>query len=80
MADNRDVPLLVDARGLACPLPVLRLRKALQAAAPGAIVTLLATDRVALRDVPAFCRGAGHAVIEAGEEGDGGLRFVVRRG
>lgn len=46
--------LLVDARGLRCPLPVLRLRKAAREAAGGSML-LLATDPAALADVPAFC-------------------------
>ncbi len=56
--------IVIDARGLNCPLPVLRLRKRLQALAPGACVALLASDPAALRDVPAFCEAQGHALLE----------------
>ena len=69
---------LIDARGLACPLPVLRLRKTLLGVAAGTCVTLLATDRAARRDVPAYCAASGHAVIAQSEDGPV-LRFVVRK-
>ncbi len=78
MADNHD-PLIVDARGLACPLPVLKLRKALGMLAPGTVVHLLVTDRVALRDVPAFCAAQGHQVKDTIEDARE-TRFVIRRG
>jgi len=68
----------IDARGLACPLPVLKLRKALSAQPIGAVVELLATDRVAARDVPAFCASVGH-VLMATSEADRVFRFVIRR-
>lgn len=51
--------LRIDARGLLCPLPVLRLRKHLLAQPPGTRVTLIATDRAALIDVPHFCANRG---------------------
>jgi tRNA 2-thiouridine synthesizing protein A len=70
--------LTIDARGLNCPLPVLRLRKRLQSLAVGAEVELLATDRAALRDVPAFCESQGHILVSR-EERDGYLRFCVRK-
>lgn len=80
--------LLIDARGLNCPLPVLKLRKRLKDLPPGAAVELLATDPAAARDVPAFCRAHGHAV-ETGQTGPetgpgsaqatGTLRFFVRK-
>lgn len=70
---------VIDARGLNCPLPVLRLRKRLQSLPEGAAVELLATDRAALRDVPAFCEAQGHGMVVA-EEGSAGLRFKVVKG
>ena len=68
--------ILVDARGLNCPLPVLKLRKILKGLPPGAEVELLATERAALRDVPAFCRAHGHQ-FESFDEPEA-LRFAVR--
>lgn len=70
----------LDARGLLCPLPVLRLRKALLALPEGAVVRLIATDRMAMVDVPHFCGQAGHAMVGLRDLGDGALEFTVRRG
>lgn len=69
---------IVDARGLVCPLPVLRARKALQGVAKGAAIEVLATDPAALRDFPAFCVESGNA-LEAQSEDAGTYRFVIRR-
>jgi tRNA 2-thiouridine synthesizing protein A len=71
--------LTIDTRGLNCPLPVLRLRKRLQGLKAGDEVELLATDRAALRDVPAFCESQGHIVVSR-EERNGHLSFHVRKG
>ena len=60
-------PLTIDARGLSCPLPVLRLNKALKALGAGAEIKLLATDPATLRDVPAFCAAHGHIVTQRTE-------------
>ena len=77
---TQDRPItVIDARGLNCPLPVLRLRKRLQSLPAGAAVELLATDRAALRDVPAFCEAQGHVIVAA-EESDNVLRFTVIKG
>ena len=70
----------LDARGLLCPLPVLRLRKLLLAMPEGGIVRLIATDRMAMVDVPHFCGQAGHAMIGMRDLGDGAMEYMVRRG
>ncbi|MDF0602357.1 sulfurtransferase TusA family protein [Psychromarinibacter sp. C21-152] len=69
----------IDARGLICPLPVLRLRKVLQGLADGAVVRMLADDPVAVVDVPHFCAEQGHALIASEPAGDA-QRYVVRKG
>lgn len=70
---------VVDARGLLCPLPVLRLRRALLGAAAGAEVRLWATDPAAILDVPHFCAEAGHDYLGATVMEEGGHEFRVRR-
>lgn len=70
----------IDARGLLCPLPVLRLRKRLQAGAPGQIVRLLATDPAAVIDVPHFCAESGHALLTTEVLEDGVTAYRVRAG
>lgn len=57
------VDATLDARGLLCPLPVLKLRKRLQPLAPGQVIEMQADDPAALIDVPHFCREAGHRLV-----------------
>ena len=68
--------ILVDARGHRCPVPTLRLRRALEDAPPGARVRLYADDPLARIDVPHFAAGAGVTVVEQSEI-DGALSFLV---
>ncbi len=70
--------ITVDARGHRCPVPTLRLRRALEDAPPGVKVRLLADDPLARIDVPHFANGAGFVVVETGER-DGVLSFLVAR-
>ena len=68
----------VDATGLACPLPVLKARKALLGLAPGQRLLLAATDGMAAIDVPHFCNEAGHRLV-ASETNHSMLRFLIER-
>ncbi len=52
--------VLVDARGLACPMPLLKAKLALNACSPGESVRVLATDAGSWRDFPVFASLAGH--------------------
>ena len=70
--------ILIDARGHRCPVPTLRLRRALEAAGPGAKVRLLADDPLARIDVPHFAAQSGAEVLEQSEI-DGALSFLVLR-
>ena len=69
---------LLDTRGLNCPLPVLRARKAMQKLAPGSVVRILATDPGTVKDFKAFCRATGHELLESLEQ-EGEFRFVIRK-
>lgn len=77
---GEEAPIEIDARGLLCPLPVLRLRKVLLAQIEGTEVRLLATDPVAVIDVPHFCAQGGHALLETRDLGAGVSAFRVKRG
>lgn len=68
----------MDARGHRCPVPTLRLRRALASAAPGAEVRLLADDPLARVDVPHFAASAGCELLEVEDLG-GGWAFRVRK-
>jgi tRNA 2-thiouridine synthesizing protein A len=72
-------PALVDARGHHCPVPTLKLRKALEAAAPSDELILLATDPMARIDVPHFAAQAGATVLEIADQDGGVIRFRIRK-
>lgn len=68
----------LDARGLRCPLPVLRARKAMQKLAPGQVLLLIATDPGTRADVQAFCAATGHELLESQAAG-GELTYRIRK-
>ncbi|MBX3486208.1 sulfurtransferase TusA family protein [Phenylobacterium sp.] len=70
--------ILVDARGHRCPVPTLRLRRALERAPAGARVRLLADDPMARIDVPHFAGQVGAAVVEQSDD-SGALSFLVAK-
>lgn len=69
---------VVDARAQKCPLPVLKAEKALAALAPGATLTVLATDPMAKVDIPLYCTQKGHACVTT--EAGGVLTFRIVKG
>lgn len=68
----------LDVKGLKCPLPILRAKKALAALASGEVLTVEATDAGAPDDFAAFCRQTGHVLL-ASDEADGVFRMVLQR-
>ena len=73
-----DVARVVDARGLACPRPVIDLAAAVDEVAPGELVELWADDPTARVDVPVWCRMRRQRLVDVSEQ-DGALRFRVER-
>lgn len=69
---------VVDASGLACPMPVIELAKAIDDVAVGARVRLLATDPAAKVDVPVWCR-MKRQQLRSTQEHDGVWTFIVER-
>jgi tRNA 2-thiouridine synthesizing protein A len=68
----------VDARGLSCPMPIVRTAQAIKTIASGALVEVLATDPGSLKDFTAWCRSTGNELVE--QSADGAVyRFVIRR-
>ena len=70
---------LIDARGLLCPLPVLRLRKRMSKLASGEQISLWADDPAAAIDVPHFCAESGHVLVETGTLEDGQTYTVKKK-
>jgi len=78
-ADAPDFDLEVDASGLACPLPILKAKKALAQLQSGQVLKVVTTDRNALRDFQAFCRQTGNALLAQQESGGRAEHFLRRR-
>ncbi len=78
MADFREDQVL-DARGLLCPMPIVKASKAIKGLAPGQVLKILATDRGSVADFPAWAEDTGNELLHSGEEG-GCFVFYVRCG
>ena len=70
----------LDARGLLCPLPVLKARRRLGAMAAGQVLRVVADDPAALVDVPHFCEEQGHALVGQREIGHPEHEYLIRKG
>lgn len=73
-----DDATLLDARGLLCPLPVLKARKRLKALAAGVELTVLADDPAAIIDIPHFCNESGHVLVSQADT-EGVQTYVIRK-
>ena len=69
----------VDARGLACPLPILRAKKALSSLASDQLLRVLATDPGSVRDFQAFSRQTGNELVEQKQVGTVWFHVIRRR-
>jgi len=70
----------LDVSGLIRPAPIRQIRRALAALAAGERLEVAGDDPALIEDVPAFCMQAGHALIMAREQENGGLVFLIARG
>lgn len=68
----------LDARGLSCPLPILKTKKALSAMAAGKVLRVVATDRGSVKDMEAFAKQTGNALLSSSLEGDEYV-FYIRK-
>jgi tRNA 2-thiouridine synthesizing protein A len=71
--------LEVDAVGLACPLPILRAKKALAQLQSGQVLRVVTTDRNAIRDFQAFARQTGNALLAQDDQGERVVHLLRRR-
>jgi tRNA 2-thiouridine synthesizing protein A len=73
-----EITQTIDARGLSCPMPIVKTAQAVKAIPSGAVLELLATDVGSIKDVAAWCRATRNELIE--QTSDGAVyRFVIRR-
>jgi len=69
---------VLDVKGMNCPIPILKAKKALKDMAMGSTLEILATDPGAVKDFEAFCRTTGNELVSSDQEADV-YRFVIKR-
>ncbi len=73
-----DADNVIDCKGLSCPMPVIKTKKALNEMEPGQILKVEATDKGALNDMPAFANRTGNEIVESSEE-NGVFIFYLKK-
>ncbi|MFS0863922.1 sulfurtransferase TusA family protein [Fredinandcohnia sp. 179-A 10B2 NHS] len=73
------VDKVLDAKGLACPMPIVKTKKAIDGLEAGQILEVLATDKGAKNDLNAWAASTGHELVETKEENDV-LYFYIKKG
>lgn len=68
----------LDAKGLACPMPIVKTKKAIDTLNPGDVLEVLVTDKGALNDFTAWAGAGGHTIVEQKEEA-GVLYFYIQK-
>ncbi len=68
----------LDAKGLACPMPIVRTKKGMETIQSGEVLEVLATDKGALNDFTAWAKSGGHTILEQTEEA-GVLKFYIQK-
>ena len=68
---------ILDAKGLNCPLPILRAKKTLKEVPAGGTLEVLATDPGSVADFAAFCKTTGNQLVESDSK-DGVYRFLIK--
>jgi tRNA 2-thiouridine synthesizing protein A len=76
---NMDIHKELDTRGLNCPLPILKAKKALAEMESGQLLKVLATDPGSTRDFQAFARQTGNELVEQSSQGDEFIHVLKRR-
>jgi tRNA 2-thiouridine synthesizing protein A len=75
---NTQATQTLDARGLNCPLPILRTKKALTGMNAGETLAVTSTDPGSVKDIQAFCKQTGHELL-ASKTNQGEFEFLIRR-
>ncbi len=74
-----EVDVELDARGLSCPMPLMKVSKAIKGMSPGQVIRITATDPGSMSDFKGWTSKTGNPLIEAKEEG-GLYTYVIRKG
>jgi tRNA 2-thiouridine synthesizing protein A len=69
----------VDASGLACPMPIVRTRQAIDELTTGDVLQVISTDRGSVTDIPSWTETLGHTLLDARQE-DGKFVYLIKKG
>jgi tRNA 2-thiouridine synthesizing protein A len=69
---------VLDAKGLNCPLPILRAKKAIAELSSGQVLKIIATDPGSVKDFEAFCKQTGNTLMSSAEAG-GAFEFMIKK-
>ena len=69
---------VLDVKGLSCPMPIVKTKKAMEALQSGEVLEVHTTDKGAIKDIPAWSQTGGHEVLKHTEE-DGELKFWIKK-
>ena len=69
----------LDTKGMNCPLPILKAKKAIKGLADGETLQVLSTDPGSVKDFEAFCRSTGNSLLES-NEADGIFTYMIKKG
>lgn len=69
----------IDARGLNCPLPIMKAKKGIKELSIGQLLEVFSSDPGSLRDMDALCRSTGDKLVSSDDQDDGSYRFVIEK-
>ncbi len=69
----------LDTKGMNCPLPILKAKKAIKELADGETLQVLSTDPGSVKDFEAFCRSTGNSLLDS-NEADGVFTYMIKKG
>ncbi|MCU1450692.1 MAG: Rhodanese-like domain protein [Acidimicrobiales bacterium] len=69
----------LDASGLACPMPIVRTRQAIDELDAGEVLAVISTDRGSLTDIPSWAGALGHTLLDTRDE-DGRYVYLIEKG
>ena len=78
MSEKYDVAKVMDLKGLACPMPVVKVSKGIKEVEVGQIIEAVTTDPGSLTDFPAWARTSGNEILDT-QQRDGEITFYIKR-
>jgi tRNA 2-thiouridine synthesizing protein A len=78
MSNDIEISKTFDLKGLACPMPVVKVSKGIKEVAVGQVIEAISTDPGSLTDIPAWARTSGNEILKTDQDGKE-IRFLIKR-